>query len=172
VLAVEQLREREVVALLDARPGVHRDTEARGGRLTAVDRDDEDPAAPGGVVAVDELAAGEDLVLDRDRVQLARAHPDEGERRLVERLLLDDRRAAVRPRAPEPEAGREEELLPRVRPDGVAEARVVLTALKAVGPRLLPVGPADRELSRALELVVDDRAVAHRGAEHPEAPAP
>ena len=72
-------------------------------------------------------------------------------------------------RAPEPKAGREEELLPRVRPDGVAEARVVLAALEPVGPRLLPVGPADRQLGRALELVVDDRAVAHRRAEHAEA---
>ena len=60
VLALEDLGQREVVALLDARAGVHRDAEARGGGLAAVDGDDEDPAAPGGVVAVDELAAGED----------------------------------------------------------------------------------------------------------------
>ena len=73
---------------------------------------------------------------------------------------------AVPSRPPEPHARREEEPLPRVRADGVAEARLVLAPLEPVDPAVLTVGPADRKLVGGLELVVDDRAVAHRRPEH------
>ena len=41
MLAVEQLRQREIEAFLDARARVHRDAEAGPGRIGAIDRDDE-----------------------------------------------------------------------------------------------------------------------------------
>ena len=147
MLAVEQLRQREVVAGLGLRPRAHRRAEAGAARLEAVDGDEEGAVAARRVVAVDVRAADEDAVLDLDRVQLARAHADERERRLVERLLLDRRCAvAVPARAPEPDARREEKALPRVRADRVAEARVVGAPLEPVRAAVLPVGPADRKL--------------------------
>jgi hypothetical protein len=109
-------------------------------------------------------AAEEDAVLDLDRVELARTHADEREQ-LVRRVLLDLRRAAVQPRTPEADAGREEKPLPRVRPDGEAEPRVVRAALEPIGAAVLRVRPADRELGRRAQVVVGDRAVADRRAE-------
>jgi len=48
-----------------------------------------------------------------------------------------------------------------VRTDGIAEARVVVPPLEAVRACLLAVGPADRELGRGAQLVVDDCSVAY-----------
>ena len=62
---------------VDARAGVHRDAEARAARARAVDRDEERVAAARLVVGVDVAVAHEDAVLDRDGVQVARAHADE-----------------------------------------------------------------------------------------------
>ncbi len=159
VRAVEDLGQREVVAGLGLRPGPHRDAEAGAGRLEAVHGDDERVLAPCGVVAVGVAAAEEDPVLDRDPVELAGAHSDQGERGVLERLLLDLEAVVASLRAPEPDARREQELLPRVRADRVAEARLVVAALEPVGARVLAVLPADRELGGRLEILVDDRAV-------------
>src|SRR5581483_12498398 len=52
VLAVEQLREREVVARLDLRPGPHRGAEARAAGLEAIDGDDERSGPSRVVVAI------------------------------------------------------------------------------------------------------------------------
>src|SRR5581483_2616743 len=142
VTAVEELRQREVVACVDAWPRAHRGAEARPARLEAVDGDDEGVLPAGGVVPIRVAAAEEDAVLDRDRVQLARAHADQGERPLWARLLLDVEALAVPARPPEPDAGGHEELLPRVGPDGVAEARLVLAALEPVASGRLLVRPA------------------------------
>ena len=102
----------------------------------------------------------EDAILDLDRVQLARTDADEGERRLVERLLLDrGGSVAVPARAPQPHAGRKEEALPGMGADRVPEAGLVGSPLEPVAAAVLPVGPADGKLRRRLEVVVDDRPV-------------
>ena len=78
------------------------------------------------IVTLDVPALEKDPVLDPDRLQLARAHADERKRCLRWLVLLDREAAAiVTASAPQPHAGREQELLPRVRPDGVAEAGLV-----------------------------------------------
>ena len=74
---LEHLGEREVVAGGRLRPGVHRDAEAGGGGLAAVDGDDERALAAALVVLVDVAALHEHAVLHRDRVQVAGAHADE-----------------------------------------------------------------------------------------------
>ena len=150
VPAVEDLGQREVVACLGLRTGAHRDAEAGAGGLEAVDGDDERVLAARRVVAVGVAAAEEDAVLDRDRVQLAGAHADERERRILERLLLDLEAAVAAPRPPEPDARRKQELLPRVRADRVAEARLVLAPLEPVGAGVLDVRPADRQRRRPI----------------------
>src|SRR5688500_19264129 len=82
--------------------GVHRDAEARPARAGAVDRHEEGVLAACFVVRVDVAIAEEDAILDRDRMQVARADAEEGEagrgcRRLdVERPVL---RAAGAPYA-------------------------------------------------------------------------
>ena len=169
MLAVEDLGQRQVVAGLRLRPGSHRGAEARAGRLEAVHRDDERVLAPSRVVAVGKAAAEEHAVLNHDPLQLAGPNADQRKRRVLERLLLD--LEAVRPavRLPEPHSRRQQELLPRVRADRVAEARLVVAALESVAAGLLDVLPADRKLRGRLELVVDDRALAHARPQHPEA---
>ena len=100
-------------------------------------------------------------------MQLAGAHAEERERLALGRRLLDLERAVrVAARPPEPDARREQELLPRVRADRVAEARLVVAALEPVAAGLLLVRPADRQLGADVEVVVDDRPVADGRPEH------
>ena len=129
-------------------PGAHRRAEARAARLEAVDGDDEGVLAPRRVVAVGVATAEEDPILDRDRVQLAGAHADEGERRIVERLLLDLEAAVSAAGLPEPDARRAEELLPGMRADREAEARLVVAPLEPVAPASCVVCPPDRQRRR------------------------
>ena len=65
-----------------------------------------------------------------------------------------------RARLPEAHARGQQPALPRVRPDRVAEQRLVVAALEPVGGRLLHVGPADGQLVGRGDLVVHDRTVA------------
>ena len=51
-------------------------------------------------------------------------------------------------------------------PDGEPEDRVVAAPLQAVGAGLLHVGPSDRQLDGAIDLIVHDSAVADRRADH------
>ena len=151
--SVEQLGQREVEARSPPRAGVHRDAEAGAARLAAVDGDDERALAPRRVVGVDVAAADEHAVLDRDRVQVA-ASARRGTRTAAP--------AAAPPRPPVPSPfrrarqsrtrGREQELLPRVRPDGVAEERLVVAALEPVacrrpGSSVQPAGRSSAESS-------------------------
>ena len=167
--AVQDLGQRQVVSRLGLRPRPHRRAEAGRGGLEAVHGDDERVLTARGVVGVGVRPAEEHLVLDRDPVQLARPHADERQRRAVRLVLLDDEAVVLLARPPEADAGRQQELLPRVRPDRVPEAGLVVAALEPVAARLLVVRPADREIGRRLDVVVDDRAVAHRRADGPKA---
>ena len=164
VPALEELGQYKVVALACRRACVHRDAEARPGRLVAIDCDEERVLAPGGVVAVDVPAAEENPVLDPDRRQLAGADADECERARLDRLLLYLEVDAVLLRLPEPYPRREEEALPGGRADRVAEARVVVPALESVEASVLDVRPPRRQRSSGVEFFVDDRAVAHSRA--------
>ena len=102
-------------------------------------------------------------------MELAGAHADERQRPILGGLLLDDEAVVLFSRLPQPDAGRQEELLPRVRPDRVAKAGLVVAALEPVAARLLVVSPADRQVGRRLDVVVDDRAVANGRADGAEA---
>ena len=62
------------------RTGPHRRAEARRGRRRALDGDDERRRAAGAVVGIDGRSVEEDVVLDLERGELARADADEGER--------------------------------------------------------------------------------------------
>ena len=170
MLTVEDLRERQVVVAFGLRACAHRDAEARGRGLEAVGGHDEGVLPAGGVVAIGVAAAEQHAVLDRDPVQLAGAHAEQRERRRVWRLLLHlEPAVSLTPRPEQLDACREQELLPGVRPDRVAEARVIVAALETIRACLLNVGPADRQLGRGFEIVVDDRALSNLGAEHAEA---
>ena len=149
MLAVEDLGEREVVARLGLRPGAHRGAEARAAGSKQLTATTKASSRRAGVVAVDVRAADEHAILDRDRVQLARAHADERDTAPLRRCLFDgDRAVRCAARAPEPDAGREEKLLPGMRPDCVAEARLVVASLEPVAAGLLDVRPPDRQIGR------------------------
>ena len=93
-------------------------------------------------------------------MQVARADADERERPLGRRLLDELRPAALGPAGlPQAHARGQEPSLPRVRPDGVAEPCLVVTALEPVRRRLLNLGPAGGELVRRRDLLVGDRAL-------------
>src|SRR5262249_35272292 len=105
-MRIEQLGEGEVEAVARRRAASDRGTEAQGGRVAAVDPDDERVAAADGVVAVPVLAAGEDAALDRDRRELTRPDADERGRRRLLRPVVDGQRPVLTPCLPEPEARR------------------------------------------------------------------
>ena len=71
--------------------------------------------------------------------------------------------------APQAQQRRVQEALPGMRADGVAEQRVVVSALQAVMAAVLLVGPAGGQVGDRLDIVIDDRVVAHGRAEHAEA---
>ena len=108
VPAVRELGESEVEAALGPRARAHRRAEARPSGLAAVDGDHEDAFSALRVVALDVTALEEHAVLDRDRMEVARAGAEERERTVRRRLLLDCGRAAVLGSGPpEPHAGGE-----------------------------------------------------------------
>ena len=55
-----------------------------------------------------------------------------------------------------------------MRPDGIAEERLIGASLESVLPRVLPIGPSDGEIFKTSDIFVDDGAVAHCRADHPE----
>ena len=59
-----------------------------------------------------------------------------------------------------------------MRPDRVAEPRLVLAALETVGAAVLAIRPASRKVAVLLELVVNDRAVPQRRPENEESALP
>ena len=151
-------------------PGSHRGAEAGGGRLAAVDRHDEAGAPARGVVVVD-------VALRRGRSGPARAMacrshertPMKASGRFVRCVLLDLERAlAVPARTPQPQPGREQMALPRVGADVVGEQRRARALRDSVGPALLLVGHARGQIGGRPDLVVDDRALAHRRADELE----
>ncbi len=159
VLAVEELREREVVGALGGWAGAHRRAEAGRSRIAAVDGDDEDSFPTGGVVAIDVAAAHEDTVLNCDRAEVAAANAEERVT-LGRRILFDLQALAVPLRAPDPHPGWQQVLLPGVRPGGEAKPRFVFSPHEPVRAGLLHICPAGRQIRRRLELLVDDRPVA------------
>ena len=66
-------------------------------------------------------------------------------------------------------SGGQQVALPGLDADRVSEQRVVVSPPEAVGPAILLVRPADRQVGARLELVVDDRAVADGRPEQPVA---
>ena len=141
----------------------------------AVHGDDERPRAPRLVVTLDEPPLDEHPVLDRDCVQLAGANAEEGEWRPSlgpgsSSIVSSPSLVRARNQA---DARREEELLPGVRPHGIAEAgRVLLAPGEAVAAPVPARLSTDRQVGRRVDpLVVDDRTVPEPRAEH-EVPAP
>ncbi len=164
----EHLRERDVVAALGGRAGAHRDAEAGVAGLRALDRDDEDVLPPGTIGRIGVRAPEQHAVEDAHRMQLARAGAQERVARGLARGLdqLCQPPVLVAPRAPQPHLGRQLVALPRVRADVVAEQGLVVATAQPVVAALLLVGPADRQVSATVDLVIDDRAIAHGRTEH------
>ena len=160
VSAVEQLGQDQIEAARRARARLHGHAEARAARLPAIDRDQQGTVAPRGVVGIDEAAVQEDPILDGDGVQLACARADERQTWKYRLLVADRERIALARCLPQLEAGYEEELLPGVRAERIAEQCVVSTPLQAVRARVLHLGPASREVTDTADGTVHNGAVA------------
>jgi hypothetical protein len=59
-----------------------------------------------------------------------------------------------------------QELLPRLRSDGVAEHRLIVTPPQAIGAAVLLVAPADGKLRAGAHVAIDDRSVTHGGPDN------
>jgi hypothetical protein len=59
--------------------------------------------------------------------------------------------------------------LPGMRPDGIAEERVIGAPLEPISPAVLLIGPSNGQLLDPRDRVIDDRPVAHRRADDPVA---
>ena len=158
---VEHLGQQHVVTGRDRRSGAHRRAEAGPARLTALDGDHEQLSAavrsPGSTRAAEQHA-----LQHRPRMELHDRAP-------MNATFAGTRPAPqvgqlAAPVAAHARADFSGQLvaLQRVRADDEAEQRLVLAALQAVAPGLLLVGPAGGQLGAAIDLVVDDRAVAGR----------
>ena len=71
---------------------------------------------------------------------------------------------------PQAQHRRMQKLLPRMRPDGIAEQRVVVAASEPVAPAVLLVGPTRRQVGERDDIVIDDRLIAHGRADDAIAP--
>jgi hypothetical protein len=100
-------------------------------------------------------------VLDRDRAQLAGPHANKRER-LRRGLILNDRETVTFAAGlPQPMDRRMEKPLPGMRPDGIAEERVIGAPLEPVSSAVLLIGPSDGQLIEMRDGIIDDRSVAH-----------
>ena len=161
---VVELGQREVEPDRAPRPRVHRVAEAGPARLLAVHADEHGALA---TVPVGGIELHEHAVLHRDRVQVARAEPDERVRRVVggrglhrERPVATDRR--------QPLAWREQEALPGIGAVRPPEQTIVVAMGEAVRPGALGLADADREVAHALDTVQHDRPVPHGRPDQPE----
>src|SRR6266508_4752012 len=162
---VQQLCQREVEPSRHAWTRRHRDAEAGPPGLPAVHGDDERRRAARGIIRIDAGALEEGPVLDRNGVKVAGACADQRETRR-RRVLLDDREAATLALGvPQPQPRNEEELFPRMWAERVPEERIVAAPTQPIRARLLDLGPARREIRETRNFSIDDRPVAHGGAD-------
>ncbi len=117
-------------------------------------------------------AAEEHPILDRDRIQLAGAHADEGEPLGGDGLRHHPHTVGVALGVPQAQHRRMQKFLPRMRTDGIAEKRLVVAAHEPVAPAVLLVGPAPRQIGERDDIVVDDGLVANGRTDHAIAPPP
>jgi len=164
---VQDLGHGKIEIASHLRPRAHRDAETRAACLAAVDRDDEHLLPPRCIVGVHKRSAAQDLVLNRDRVELARTRTNE--RQSLERFELAHHldTFGCSPGPPEPPARHVKELLPGVRPRDVSEQGRIGSAGEPEGSGLLHVGDTNREVGNAAQRVVDDRAVPHGRTHNP-----
>ena len=169
-IPVVKLDEGDIEARADLRSGAHRGTEAGPGGLGAVDGHDEGLAAPIGIVLVDVGTAGQDVIVDGQRGQVAGTHAEIGHaRRVVLDVVVgelaagaarprDGHRAGVGEGLPRHRRGREVERLVRA---------AVAVAADAVATGRLLIDHAGGQIGDGADLVVDDGRVGDGGSHHP-----
>lgn len=169
--AVGQFGQREVEPGPAAGAGVHRGakTGRRGGR--AVYGNEEGLLPTPLIDRVDVRSVQEGAVLHGDRGQIAGPHAEKRHRR----RLVHDRFKSPLPVVPvgrrDGGVRREQEPLPRLRADGVAEEPVLAGDEPILAGRL-GVGPAAGQIVDRLDLVEDHRRLVDRRADHAVAVRP
>ncbi len=109
----------------------------------------------------------EHLVLDSDRPQVARAHPDE--RHPLGWFIggFDLKTVSRAAHGPHLLAWRMQVLLPRLRASRMAEGRAIRPLPDPVATGLKLNTPAERQVVSRLQLIEDDRAVPDYGTDYP-----
>jgi len=164
-LVVHQLGEREIKALLTARPRAHGIAEAGGGSLAAVHRDHEGCGAARQVAVVAVRLPAEDPVLHGHGRQFAGPGADDGVAGHGSFAGHRPEHAVVEAQGPVLPARREEEAFPAVGARGVPEKPGLTVAVQAVMPRGLHIGAARRQVGGAVDLAIDHGVVAQPGAD-------
>ena len=164
VIAVQYLGQREIEAAFRARTSVHGGAETGLRRLSAIDDDDKRLAPAIGIERVRMVIAHKHSILHLYSVQVAGAHADEGEGLLRVFRFLDREAAVVLFLAfPEFRPWREQVFLPGMRAVVEAKQRFIVATFQAIGSGVLVFGPAFGQILNAAQLVINDRAFAHRG---------
>ena len=99
-------------------------------------------------------------------MKLAGADSQKGQLGRLARLFGNLQPVAVAPGVPQTQDRQVKELLPGVRTDRISEVGAVVALFQPVAAAVLLVGPADGQIGRRENFVIDDRPVAHRGAHH------
>ena len=172
IAVLDDLGQRQIEAAVGDRAGVHRHAEARTTRLPALDGDDEQIIGSRPVGRIWMAVSQEHSVEDPDPVQLARART---EKRVAWRLpgrLRDfvEPAVIVDKRPPQLHLGGQLVLLERVWSDGITEQGLVLAPPEPVVAAVLLVGPPDRQIAAARNLVIDDRLLTNGGSDDRVAP--
>ena len=133
----------------------------------ALHGDDEHVLTARGVAGIGVSAAEQDPIQDPHGMQLAGAGAEKRvARRAARRLLhLCQCTLLVDARFEHRDLGGQLVALERVRAHGVAEQRRIAAGHQPVAPAVLLIGPSDGQVAGRRDLVVDDGAVAHGGAD-------
>src|SRR5665647_219798 len=158
---VEELGQREVKVLVRHWSGAHRDAETGATGIGAGHRDDEVVLAPGKVRRVGHRPPRQDGVVDRERVKVAGPDAEQSQARGVDISWLDVHVGPGAPSAPEQLAGGEQQGLPRLRADDIAEHCLIAALTEPVAAAVLDISHPSWKLVDRLDLGMDDHTFPH-----------
>src|SRR5271166_6740232 len=165
-IALHEFGQRKIKAAACLWTGLHRNAEAGASGLRAIDGHNEGIPPARRVSGVGIGAIAENPVLYRDRVEFAGSDPEKRVIAIASRGIRYRDAVLPPPHRPQTFDRRMQEALPRMRSYCKPEHRLVVAPLQPIASGFLLVGPTGRQISDARNRIIDDRAVAHRRAEH------
>ncbi len=158
-ISVGEFGQRQVETGLHFRPGAHRDAETGSAGTGAVDGDDEGLAPPRLVTRIGAPAAVEHLVVDRQRMDIAGAHPEKRVTGYLRRVVLDGEALASAPGTPKPFRRRVQIALPGLRAGPELEHPIPAAVDQTVAAAVLFVAPARGQVVHGRNRLENDGTV-------------